>query len=208
MASRRTRAPIPRKQPLQERAAVTVDAILIAVEQVLERHGLAGLTTNRVAEIAGVSIGTLYQYYPNKEALVRAVQERYLTQTLGAVRALIAAADDVPLVQLAEAIGRTLVGMRDAQRPIHRWLIELRTAAAFQDGFRAHMDALTADLAAFLAARSDVRFPDPAATAFLLAHAIEGLVQAVGVRGPTLDAAPIAAAAADMVRAYVTSRVV
>lgn len=71
----------PRKIPRQERAAETVAAILEAAARILERHGLRGYNTNAIAERAGVSIGSLYQYFPNKDALTAALIERE-TQTL------------------------------------------------------------------------------------------------------------------------------
>ena len=57
----------PRKTPIQARSTVTVEAISEATIQVLLTHGADRLTTTRVAERAGVSVGTLYQYYPNKQ---------------------------------------------------------------------------------------------------------------------------------------------
>lgn len=63
----------PRKTPVQQRSTVTVEAISEATIQVLAAVGLDRLTTTRVAERAGVSVGTLYQYFPNKQALLNAV---------------------------------------------------------------------------------------------------------------------------------------
>ncbi|MFD2249363.1 AcrR family transcriptional regulator [Pseudochelatococcus lubricantis] len=68
----------PRKTPVQSRSRVTVDAIFEATIQVLLSEGMARLTTTRVAERAGVSVGTMYQYFPNKLALIIALNERYL----------------------------------------------------------------------------------------------------------------------------------
>jgi AcrR family transcriptional regulator len=65
-----------RKTPVQARAAVTVGAISEATIQVLLGDGVERLTTTRVAERAGVSVGTLYQYYPNKQAFLAAKLER------------------------------------------------------------------------------------------------------------------------------------
>ena len=65
-----------RKIPRQKRAAETVDVILEAAAQLLERDGLEGFTTNAVAERAGVSIGAVYRYFPNKRALMHALAER------------------------------------------------------------------------------------------------------------------------------------
>ena len=75
----------PRKTPVQTRAAVTVEAISEATIQVLLSHGGDRLTTTRVAERAGVSVGTLYQYYPNKKSLLFAVLEDHLEKVTVAV---------------------------------------------------------------------------------------------------------------------------
>ena len=71
----------PRKCPVQRRSQATVEQLLVAAVQVFEEHGYAGTTTNRVAARAGVSVGTLYQYFPNKEALAVALLERHLAET-------------------------------------------------------------------------------------------------------------------------------
>ena len=59
------------------RAQATVDAILAAAAQILVKHGYEGTNTNRIAEAAGVSVGSLYQYFPNKESIVVALMERH-----------------------------------------------------------------------------------------------------------------------------------
>jgi AcrR family transcriptional regulator len=71
----------PRKPPVQKRSRATVDGILSAAAQVFEAHGYAAGTTNRIAERAGVSIGTLYQYFPSKEAVAVALLERHVADT-------------------------------------------------------------------------------------------------------------------------------
>ena len=71
----------PRKQPVQHRSKATVDVVLVAAAQVFEAHGYAAGTTNRIAERAGVSIGTLYQYFPSKEAIAVALLERHIADT-------------------------------------------------------------------------------------------------------------------------------
>ena len=67
----------PRKRPQQARSKATVDTILDAAARVLRERGYDDATTNRIAEVAGVSVGSLYQYFPNKESLVRALIERH-----------------------------------------------------------------------------------------------------------------------------------
>jgi AcrR family transcriptional regulator len=71
-----------RKTPVQARSTATVEAIFEATIQVLLREGADRLTTTRVADRAGVSVGTLYQYYPNKQSLLFAVLERHLVQVM------------------------------------------------------------------------------------------------------------------------------
>jgi len=68
----------PRKTPAQERAKATVDAILQAAAYILIKNGWAGFTTNSVAERAGVNIASLYQYFPNKEAIAAELQRRHI----------------------------------------------------------------------------------------------------------------------------------
>ena len=75
----------PRKQPTQDRSKHTVAAILEATIRVLDEVGSTGLTTTRVAEVAGVSVGTLYQYFPNREALLNALLADHLEAAIGAV---------------------------------------------------------------------------------------------------------------------------
>lgn len=72
----------PRKQPKQARSKSTVEAIVEATAQVLITDGFDKASTNRIAERAGVSIGSLYQYFPNKEALVLAVSRRHTGEML------------------------------------------------------------------------------------------------------------------------------
>jgi AcrR family transcriptional regulator len=75
----------PRKSPVQARSAASVDAILQATTQVLLQVGKERLTTTRVALRAGVSVGTLYQYFPNKSALLQAALRRHLEEVTEAV---------------------------------------------------------------------------------------------------------------------------
>jgi AcrR family transcriptional regulator len=67
-----------RRQPRQRRARQTVEAVLDAVTRVLKRDGVDAVTTNRIAEVAGVSIGSVYQYFPDKRAIFVALHQRHL----------------------------------------------------------------------------------------------------------------------------------
>ena len=78
----------PRKSPVQARSSASVEAILQATVQVLLQVGKEGLTTTRVASRAGVSVGTLYQYFPNKSALLQAALKRHLGKVTDAIEAV------------------------------------------------------------------------------------------------------------------------
>ena len=77
---------VPRKLPRQDRSRATVDAILEAAARVLVKEGFERTTTNRVAEAAGVSVGSLYQYFPNKEAILFRLQADEWGQTMSHLR--------------------------------------------------------------------------------------------------------------------------
>src|SRR5262245_47637657 len=77
----------PRKMASQERSRATVDVLLAATARVLVKDGYDHASTNKIAEAAGVSIGSLYQYFPSKEALVAAVIDRHIGDMMDIVRA-------------------------------------------------------------------------------------------------------------------------
>ena len=79
MKSRGTRS-FARRQPKQLRARQTVDAVLEAVVRILKREGASAITTNRIAEVAGVSIGSVYQYFPDKRAIFAALHQRHIQE--------------------------------------------------------------------------------------------------------------------------------
>src|SRR5207244_11481603 len=94
----------PRKSPVQARSAVTVDAILEAAIQVLLHAGKERLTTTRVARRAGVSVGTLYQYFPNKTAMLNAALKSHLDTVAEAIELVCREQKGNPLEQMASAL--------------------------------------------------------------------------------------------------------
>lgn len=99
----------PRKTPVQARSTVTVQAICEATIQVLLSHGAERLTTTRVAERAGVSVGTLYQYYPNKRSLLFAVLENHLNKVTARVEAVCQSASYKPLAEMVKEMVEAFV---------------------------------------------------------------------------------------------------
>ena len=110
----------PRKSPVQARSAASVDAILEATIQVLLSVGKERLTTTRVASRAGVSVGTLYQYFPNKSALLQAALKRHLTQVTDAVELVCKEQKGKTLEQMVTALVATFLDakMKDAKSSV------------------------------------------------------------------------------------------
>lgn len=102
----------PRKMPVQTRATVTVGAICEATIQVLLSHGADRLTTTRVADRAGVSVGTLYQYYPNKQSLLFAVFEDHMDKVAQAVEAASVDACHKPMSEMIRRVVEAFVDVK------------------------------------------------------------------------------------------------
>jgi len=102
----------PRKTPVQARSTVTVEAISEATIQVLLSHGPERLTTTRGADRAGVSVGTLYQYFPNKQSLLYAVFEDHLAKVASAVEAACDRACHQPLADMLRQVVEAFVDVK------------------------------------------------------------------------------------------------
>jgi AcrR family transcriptional regulator len=111
-----------RKAPRQARSRATIDAMLDAAAHILGDRGWTGLTTNAVAETAGVSIGSLYQYFPNKLALIEAVRRRHFDEVLAVLRA--AADDRMTRRQRVEALVDGMIAVHSRYPAAHRVLLE------------------------------------------------------------------------------------
>ncbi|MDQ7246179.1 TetR/AcrR family transcriptional regulator [Dongia sedimenti] len=114
----------PRKQPRQERAKATVDAIMKAAAQVLIAEGYENATTARIAERAGVSIGSLYQYFPNKEALVAALIERHSDEIVATVDEALTATSHETLEDGMRALIHAAVTAHRLDPKLHKILHE------------------------------------------------------------------------------------
>ena len=114
--------PQPRKRPRQARSQHTVDVILDAAALVLAKGGYAGTNTNLVAERAGVSVGSVYQYFPNKDALVVALHERHARQMYEVIDAILSAAQTVSVRDHVAAIAKALLAAHMIEPELHKVL--------------------------------------------------------------------------------------
>jgi AcrR family transcriptional regulator len=114
----------PRKTASQERSRATVDALIEATARILVSEGFDKASTNRIAQVAGVSIGSLYQYFPSKEALVAAVIERHNQEIGEAVRGELAEVAALPLRHGVHKLVAMAVKAHRIDLALHRVLAE------------------------------------------------------------------------------------
>lgn len=114
--------PQPRKTPRQARSQALVEAILEATARVLAERGYAGTNTNVVAERAGVSVGSVYQYFPNKDSLVTALHERHAAQMYAAIDSVLAATQPRSLRGQVEAMVHALLAAHRVEPALHKVL--------------------------------------------------------------------------------------
>lgn len=183
----------PRKLPSQERSRLTVEAILDAAAHVFEQHGYAGGTTNRIAERAGVSIGSLYQYFPNKDAILVALTERHIDEGAAAVGPLLAGlGPEVPLERALRDLVGAMVQAHRARPALHRVLVE---EAPRPPELRARFDELfdgaASAVASYLRASPEAHAADPDRAARVVVQVVESITHSLVIHpqgGADVDA--------------------
>ena len=111
-----------RKEPRQARSRATVATIVQAGARILSDEGWAGFTTNRIAELAGVSIGSLYQYFPDKLSLVDAIRQRHLDDSIRVMRSV--RADGLSPEKFAVQLVQAVVAAHSVYPGLHRVLLD------------------------------------------------------------------------------------
>jgi AcrR family transcriptional regulator len=198
----------PRKRPSQTRSQETVRAILTAAARVFAAQGYAGATTNRIADAAGVSIGSLYEYFPNKDALLMALMEAHIAEgdAILARAGAAARAAGLPLDAVVRRFVEAMIEFHARDRRLHRVLFE---EAPQPPSIRRRLaeaeQRIAAVVTGFLRDHPAVTAPDHALAAEILVLAIEGLTHRLVVYG---DGDAISAQTEEMVAlatAYLTA---
>lgn len=182
---------------------MTVEAIYEATIQVLLRDGMNELTTTRVAERAGVSVGTMYQYFPNKQALVYALNERYLDALAAKIEATCREQSGAPLAQMVEALIQTYWTAKteraDITRALYRSVAELNNDALVH-AFAERVDRATTQM---FSGACDALFADVPRANLALVTVIYGTVRNAFERGLSeQEAAHLRQDLTTMCRAY------
>jgi len=132
----------PRKRPTQARARRTVDLILEAAAQILARDGEEKLTTNHIAERAGFSIGTLYQYFPNRESILDALIDRERESSDRRIRAALAQIEPGAIAETVREIVRILIGSFARRGRVRKRFAISMTRLAIARGDQTRLDQI------------------------------------------------------------------
>jgi AcrR family transcriptional regulator len=165
----------PRKSPVQARSNASVSAILEATVQVLLDVGKERLTTTRVAQRAGVSVGTLYQYFPNKSALLQAVLRNHLESVAQALEVVCREEKTGPVTEMVTKLVNTFL---EAKMKHLKTSIALYSVSSDVDGMKIACEIasrITRAIASALSTASDPVGKDPQLVASLIQGAMSGV---------------------------------
>jgi AcrR family transcriptional regulator len=181
----------PRKSPKQERSQATVQAVLTAAAQVLVRVGYDRANTGLIAEAAGVSVGSVYQYFPNKDAVFRNLLEQGLEDLIAKTVEALAPLAEGTLAEQVRAFVTTLIAFKAENPKLHH---VLKTELGRLDGSRIvrRMTERYLELtrAAFAAHQDELRLDDPVRAALLVFGAVDGIVSTLLAQAPALLGEP------------------
>lgn len=183
-----------RRIPSQARSEQTIRIIFEATAQVLDEHGEAALTTNRIAQRAGVSIGTLYQYFDSKESIVQAMLAREREQVMSTLDALLANVDSASAEPLRSdprmvlrAFIRRYVEVFGTGEPGRRALVRLAWRIDHQQALVQSMREASDRIALHVGRikHPSLRSPSPA-MAFVLTRLLAGTVRSASLEDSPL----------------------
>ena len=193
-----------RKQPQQARSAELVAAILQAAEQVLAKEGATRFTTARVAEKAGVSVGSVYQYFPNKEAVLSAIVDRYSDDVSERVTASLADRFDETGPEMVRATLHALLDALEDNTELLRVVADELPRSENVARVVALEHRITGLMSAYLSARRPLIGRDvaPTTAAWIMVHTMESLTVRYVLDRPPIDRTTFVAELEHLVTAY------
>lgn len=194
----------PRKQPKQARSRFLFDTIVTAAGRVLPRLGLERLTTSDVAEAAGVSVGSLYQYFPTKESIVGVLIERRAREDAERVRHMLEGMRELPVREMIAKMVGEMVALHREARPLYRAMLPLVARVRRHRYVREVIAGMRREIAAELARRGgELRKSDLDVPVFVGGHAFEACLHAaLDERPELLDDPAFAAELSDLLARY------
>jgi len=192
-----------RRKPRQARAQDTVEVIFEATAQILRRKGRAALNTNYIAECAGISVGTLYQYFPDKEAILIAIARRELEADHTAVMKAISEPAEPGADRVRLAI-RALIARFRRSREVRRIAIETLITEGYGDELATSVQKAAQMVGAhedrFLPGRTNAVSPT---SLFVITRAISGVLRSASQeQSPLLDSQQFEDELVHLVKSY------
>ncbi len=202
--SKRQAAFSAKKPPQQQRAKVTVNAILDGMVRVLEQEGFDAASTSRVAEVAGVSVGTLYQYFSNRDAILDALQDREFERATEMLARVLARGSYASDREAARAVVEGLLELHSAAPTLHRVLVLEGLRVTPTARVQAFDLRLVSTIRSFLAlANVRIRKTNLDAAAFVIYQAVRAtMLAALLERPPGLDNGTLVDEITDLVLRY------
>lgn len=177
----------PRKLAVQDRAKATVDALLAATARILVKEGYDRASTNKIADAAGVSIGSLYQYFPSKEALVAAVIERHSGEMIAEIRDSLVRVAALPLDEAVRELVRVMIDAHRIEPKLHRVLVEQIPRVGSLGTIEEISEQGVKLVRAYLEAhRDEIIVDDLDVAAFVAATSVEALTHVAVLQRPEL----------------------
>lgn len=198
-----------RKSATQDRSKATVDALLAATARVLVKEGYDRASTNKIAEAAGVSIGSLYQYFPSKEALVAAVISRHTGEMMDVVRTSMVRVAGLPIPEAARELVKVMIDAHRIEPKLHRVLVEQIPRVGNMEDVEKLDEEATMLVRAYLEGhKGEIAVDDLEIAAFLCVASVEALTHAAVLRRPALlDNPRFVEEVASMITRYLTTGV-
>ncbi|MCB9593320.1 MAG: TetR/AcrR family transcriptional regulator [Sandaracinaceae bacterium] len=180
-----------------------MDAILDATAHVLVREGYDKTSTNRVAERAGVSVGSVYQYFPNKEALVGELVDRYSRHITDMVVGELATLADQPPSVVAPRLVAAMIRLKREDPKLARVLREQIPRVGRMQRYEQQLDEIVAATTLYLARHRELlRAEEIEVMAFIAVHTVDAATHAGVVSKPGLDDETLARHVGDLVLSY------
>jgi AcrR family transcriptional regulator len=177
----------PRKYASQERSRATVDALVAATARILVKEGYDKASTNRIAETAGVSIGSLYQYFPSKEALVAAVIERHHQEIMQVVHVELAETAALPIEQAVRRLVFAAIQAHRVDPKLHRVLAEQIPHTGKLERIETHGREVHALFQAYLEAhKRELRVANVPLATFICVTSIEAMTHNAVLHHPEM----------------------
>lgn len=169
-----------RKKPSQKRSKQSVESILTAAARILVNDGWERFNTNRVAAIAGVSVGSLYQYFPNKDSIISALIDRHMQSPLEKLREKFEKLEYGSLEVILRELIKTMIEIHSIDPKLHLALLkEVPSVSSYQSMHSCHKEIEEFLVAILEKSKSEINVKNLKLAVFMVVHSVESLTHSL-----------------------------